>query len=321
MAFDFDAWTNDLGADLTPEERGVLSGIFKKDPKRLEALEKNQLRLTDYSRAMTKLKADEAANAKKLEDAEADLENQRGTLTTWKTGAEGKLSATEKARDDAETKLFETQRRMRKLAEEAGIDPETLELGDVTPPRKKEEPPEPVFDTKAIEELTNKTSASLIGNVRFNALMMKLNNEHRTLFGTDMPDPDVITDMVLEQMKKGNQKVDVTAIWEEKYGVKAKRDALATVAFNKRVDEEVEAKYRKRLEDEALGTAPREDGRVGSPILKRFGGKEHKSEEQQHGDTRTRHNGETGADAAKRAFNSGKYRQEAAQLARQRLAG
>lgn len=307
--FDLNSWYDELG--LTPEERAHVGELFSK-PERLTKLEGSQLRQSDYSKHMNGLKEQETTLARKLADAEADIEAERGALTTWRTNAEGKLTAAQSRAEKLEEQLFKVQQTLRGAADEHGFDADALLKTVIAEPVK--EPVKPTPTMADDEEFRRQIGSSMLGVTRLSARLHTLSAQHRKLFGEELPDAEGLVEQVLEASAKGKT-VSIDDLWKQKYGVEAKRKELDDKAFEAKVEERTAIRVKEEIERRELGNVGPED-LPGSPILGRFG--QHKTTNEGE---RPRHNGETAADAAKKAFQNGKYRKEARAIARGALAG
>lgn len=322
MDFELNAWLDELGIS-DPEERRTAAALFGAT-ERVNKLKGSVLRQADYSKAMNTLKDQEAAITRMRSEAEAEIEAERGTLTTWRATAEGRLTDAEKRARDAEDQLHRVRQEMRTLQSDYGIEDDRLSFlkpsdgtGNGAGDGKRQpntDARRSLADDDEFKTFREEVGGSLVGSARLSSVLFDLNNEHVKLFGQPLPQAQALVDEVLEKSAKG-QKVNIRDVWESKYKVPEKRAELAQADIDRRVQEGIDAGVRERLEREALGQSGTRDT-ARSPILGKFGPKEPTTQ-----DNRPRHNGMTGADAARAAVRSGKYSEEAKRIARASLAG
>lgn len=223
MAFDVKKWLVEE-MKFTPEQAEQMAPSFTGD--RVTALESGYVGKAERDR----LAAEQAGIEKTRTELKALDDKLNKEMAEWAT-----LSASEKAKatelqdsiEKAQQRALVLEQKLTRLASEHGMDPKTiLEGAPIVPEPKK--PEAPVLDPNKF------VSTDVFGNVAvFNlelaATMPYIVNEHKRLFGADL-DPRDIVKTIKERAGKKDAVVDPMAIWEEKYGVSAKREELAQAA-------------------------------------------------------------------------------------------
>lgn len=298
MAFDTKAWLKEIGFD-----DAAIAELAPKFEPMAAALEKGQLRQSDYSKMADALKKDrEALTAEqtKLQEANDALSAE---MATWaQLTAEGKQASEKQIADlraaqDSVAKLTDT---VKSLATKAGVDP-TKALEGVVPATPPATPPggpavPPDFDpTKFMPAEAAATLANL--SITMPAELAAIAHEHHELTGEWVDPRKIVTEIQTRAQTRGNQKsLDPRTVWEELFEIPTKREAKATADH----DAEIKA-AEARGREQALSEAPIPgQTRAGNraPVF----AQEHKSalDRPQPGDT---------VSSAAAAFRTGKYRQ------------
>lgn len=290
MAFDLDGFLKDLGA--TSEEEAALRAALGK-PERLSVLEKNQLRLSDYSKQMNDL-----GKAKtELETTKARLDAE---AVEWATLSASEKAAATELRSSLEKlqarELMLTQR-VQRIAADAGLDPaKALEGIDQAPPPKKDEPP-PVDTSKFVD---NERFGQL-GNYLFTMAteLPMLAQEHFELTGERLDTRALRTEIEKRAAVKGAN-LDPRAIWEDVHQIAAKRQAKDQAAREAEIKAAEQRGFERARTEAALPIAPSAGTR--SPLLKAVDPATHPSK-------LNRPAPEQGVRSAAAALATGKYRQ------------
>lgn len=257
MAFDLKAFYQELG--FTPEEAAAVTAVLDK-PERLTVLEKNQLRQSDYSKQMNGLKAeqDKLVAAQARVDAEA---------AEWASLSASEKEQNTKLRADLEAhqnKVLALTQRVTRLATEAGLDPQKALEGIEQAPPKKEEPVVPPIDPS---KFVPAEAFHQYGKYMFDVAMAipDILHEHFELTGERLSASALKAEIEARAGQKGAN-MDPRAIWEEKYGIPAKREAKAKEADERRIKEAEERGFARARSEAALPIPP-SNGR-NSPMLR-----------------------------------------------------
>lgn len=298
MALDVLKWlTDDLKVAGTAEELGAIA--TKLTPAAAE-IEKGYLRQADFSR-----KQDELSVAQtKLDGANQRLEAE---IAEWATLQANGEQVTKKQREDfekAQADVLRLQQAVRRMATDAGLDPEKALEGlnvVVKPSHEPLAPPDLSGYVKA-GDLNSQLGALASMAVKLPGIFAKISREHRGLTGQDVDELAITAELERRANTKGNQKsLDPVAIWEELHDIPTKR----TAAGKKRHDEEIAA-AEQRGEERALSQmatpGPQMPQGRHAPVFQRQDGKARESvlKRPQPGST---HN------VAVAALRTGKYRQ------------
>lgn len=249
MAFDLDKFVNDLD-DVTAEERDQLRGLFGKSKKAQGAV----LRQSDYDRLMNDNKSTLAAKEAEVEQRRADVDKEFAALATWKTDQDGRITQMQDALAKAERDELVARQAVQRLAQENGIDPNTLLAATtVVPPGKQVVDPN-TGDFVSETELTRRMSLMAVGQFRTNAQLLDLEREHRLVFGTEMPSAEGLLDEVLAEAKRGNTSASLRDVWRKKYNVDAKLEEKKEADIQKRITDAVRENEVKLRSDAALGS-------------------------------------------------------------------
>lgn len=291
MGFDLKGFLKDLGA--TPEEEKILEGALG-TPERLAALEKNQLRLSDYSKHMDGLKKEQTklADAQKRLDAEA---------AEWASLSASEKESATKLRTDLEAtqaKVLSLTQRVTRIASDAGLDPsKALEGIDQTPAPKVEPKVDPIDRSKFVGADQFGSMSEYLFNLSIELPLIA--QEHFDLTGERLDTRALKQEISTRATQKGAN-LDPRAIWSEKYDIQAKRDAKTAAARTAEI-EQAEKRGFERARSEAALPVPPSQG-MHSPVLRTVDGAPRKS-------VLERPVPESGVRSAAQALATGKYRQ------------
>ncbi len=290
MAFDLDALIKDLGV-TGDDEKAVRAALGT--PERLKYLEGNQLRQSDYSKQMNELSA--ARTALKEADDRVTAE-----MAEWaRIQAEGG-AVTKKMQDDlhkAEQRALTLQQRVTKIATEAGLDAtKALEGIDQPPPPAKKDEPAPIDTSKFV----GADQFGQFGKYMFDlvAALPMIAQEHFELTGERLNTQELRAEIEARAGKKGAN-LDPRAIWEDKYGIAAKRDTQQKAARELELKTAEQRGFDRARTEAALPVPPSQG--VHSPLLRTGDGQPRTSVLQRPAP-------ETGVRSAASALATGKYR-------------
>lgn len=289
------AWMKtDLG--ITDDEAKILDPLLT--DARVKKLDEGHLRQQDYSKKMNELTGAQG----KLDEANTRLEAE---IAEWATVQANGEQVTKKMREDldaAQLNVTKLQQVVRRVATDAGVDPEKALEGVTVVVKPQNEPPAPPDLTGYVKSGDLNTQLGSLASMalRLPGIFAKIGREHRALTGQDLDEQAIVAEIERRAGTKGNQKsLDPIAIWEEQHEIPAKR----TAAAKKQHDEEItaaEARGEERAMSQMATPGVTPQGRH-APVFQRADGKERKSvlERPQPGTT---------VNAAVTALRTGKYR-------------
>jgi len=294
MALDIPKW---LKEDMGFSEQEIVDNkLVALYTPRAEKIERGYLAQSDYSRKMDKLNADVKTQLDDLAAAQSRLDVE---IVEWAgVQARGK-TVTEKMQADfdaAQADVLRLQQTVRKVATDAGLDPEKVLAGVEVKAPVKVDLPSPIDTSKFVSVEQYQALANMA--LTLPAELAALAHEHHELTG-EWLDPRVVIDEVKSRASvKGNTKsLEARAIWEEKYGIPDKRTAKS----KKDHDEEIAAAEKRGAEraltEQALPGGPAQGKHA--PIFAKAGGRESVLKRPQPGE---------GLQSAVAALRSGKYR-------------
>lgn len=265
MAFDLDAFLKDLGA--TGDDEKVLREKLS-TPERLSQLEKNQLRLSDYSRNQDDLRKTQDALAKQKDRLDAEA-------VEW-----GRLTAAEQERattlrdslEKTEAKVLSLTQRVTRIATDAGLDPAKALEGIEQAPPKKETVVPPVDTSRFVDQ----DRLAQLGNFMFNLAMdlPAIIQEHFELTGERLDPRAIRTEIEARASQKGAN-LDARTIWEEKFKIGEKRSEKATAQRAAEIKEAEDRGFTRARTEAALPVPPSHG--LHSAVLRTVGDKGHES--------------------------------------------
>lgn len=250
-------WLDDLKTTggLTDEAFNAIKVSIEANPNADKFVKESALRQADYSRVMGEVQATRTA----LQQKEADVTRFQGELGTWKQGAETKFNNAVSEREAAQRKADAALARLRSLALANGLDEaEVLKDLDVTPnPNPNPNPnggqPNGGIDTSkflTVEQLNEQVRRATQESALVDASIYDIAQQHKALFGADLPSA---ANLVTEAIKAGKS---LSAYWEEKFNVPAKRTEVAEQKVNDRVKSAVDEALAKERSEAALRGGP-----------------------------------------------------------------
>jgi len=228
-------------AGLTEEQKQQLTSILGVEAV-AEQLNRALMAPPDYNRKMDELRQKEA-------DLNAELQNHIATLNNWKTGEESKVNQWKsQVQADYEAKFAALQKQMT----DEGLQPNIVHQ----PPASANGNGKPAssFTQEQVSQLIRE---ELQKAAFLPALTTQIVESHRQLFGA-VPDMARVTDTALRTGKT------LEATWREMYKVEDKEKANAEAAYQKRVDDEVNARIAKLQSDASMNQ--QNFGRPNDPV-------------------------------------------------------
>lgn len=292
-------WLNELQSqgNLSAEAFSQLKSSIEANSKADDFIKGSALRQSDYSRKQADLQSarqDFERTQGELKSKELALTKFQTELGEWKTGADSKIVDALKARETAETKAAQALAKLQRIGAQSGLDESEWKLTDEDTKLVNKNDNGAGIDTSRF--LTQDQLQAQIGKgtreaAILDAMIADLAEDHRELFGTRLPNK---AQLVNEALAAGKP---LTAFWEEKYGVVAKKAELVEAKIQERIQAGINDEKVKWASANALpgGNSPfRNEPR--SPVL-REGGLAAPPEA-----------GGGGVSAAIAAFNSGKFK-------------
>lgn len=288
---------------LTPEEMAQVEPVLGK-PERQEKVKGSHLRQSEFSKKMQGLDKQRADLEAAIAEKERIVAEDAAALGTWKQSADKTILENQKALEDAKTKAFRLEERMKTLATQYGVDPKELGLeGETTFPAKKPDtqPDLSEFDKKYLARGDADRIVAEVKSSPFIAAELEdIVDEHRSLFGKGINRRELVANAL-------KNKRTLREEWETTNEVNKRRDELKEKEIEERINAKVAEERTKILSEHKLPVTRGSD--VGSPILAM------RDSLKLEGTDRSKSN-ETGAvDAAVASYNTGKYRGAASQPA------
>jgi hypothetical protein len=294
FAPEVESWISELG--LTPEERKVFDPFLDK-PERIEKVKGSVLRQSEFSKKMQALDKQKAELEAAVAEKERIVAEDAASLGTWKQTADKTLADNQKALEDAKTKAFRLEERMKSLATQYGVDPKELGLdGEPKPPETK---PSLVPDASEFDKryLARGDADKLLAEVKSSpfiaAELEDIVDEHRTLFGKGVNRRELVSNAL-------KNKRTLREEWETSNEVAKRRDELKEKEIEERINAKVAEERTKILSEHKLPVT--RGAESGSPILGM------RDDLKLAGTDRSKVTGAGAVDAAVAAYNTGKYR-------------
>ncbi len=293
-------WLNELNSQgqLSAEAFAQLKSSVESNSKADEFIKGSALRQSDYSRKQAELQTarqDFDRTQAELRTKEEAVSKFQTSLGEWKADADGRIVAALKAKEQAETKAAAALAKLQRVGAQTGLDESEWKLSDEDTKLINKEGQNQPFDTSKFltqDQLKEQIGKGTREAALLDAMVADLAEDHRELFGTRLPNK---AQLVNEALAAGKP---LTAYWEEKYGVAAKKAEIAESQIQERIRQGVETEKAKWASANALpgGASPFRNDEPRSPVL-REGGLAAPPEA-----------GGGGISAAIAAFQSGKYK-------------
>lgn len=284
-------WLKELS--LTDDERKVLEPIIGK-PERQEKVKGSVLRQSEFSKKMNALDKQKLDLEAAIAEKERVVAEDAAALGTWKQTADKTIIDNQKALEDAKTKAFRLEERMKTLATQYGVDPKDLGLDGEPPPKKPETPDLTEFDKKYLGKGdADKLLAEVKSTPFIAAELEDIVDENRSLFGKSLNRRELVASAL-------KNKRTLREEWETTNEVSKRRDEIRESDIQKRINDAVAEKTTALLSEHKLPVTRGADS--GSPILSM------RDDLKLAGTDRSKNSGASAVDAAVAAYNTGRYR-------------
>jgi hypothetical protein len=258
--FDPQRFATDLGLDA--DGQAAMLGLFDKYPTAKEKF--TSLITAQVESAMAPLRAD-------LQKRATDVENEMAMLESVRSADSATLDTAHKRVETAMTAVTTAQERIRRLATQAGVDPEEWLKDLSTTPSPPPESKKPVVDSPMLDstKLLQQSGLQAWNAFRSSVEMQDIINEHATLFGKPLNNALALVDKLQDRVKRtGNGNLTLRDIWHDEYKVPEKRQELQEAQVKKREDDAYERGKREAADSAALGsTTVQQPVFAQSPVL------------------------------------------------------
>lgn len=245
MAFDIKKW---LMEDMKFSEAEAAEMAPKFTAERQSVIERNIGLGSELTAARAEIGTTQAALKKANDDLEAEMAEWAKLTTKEKTEATELRTSLEAAR----VRTVQLETRLTNLATEHGLDAKALLEGTAVIPKKEDPVVPPVDLSKYVP--ADQFGTALNFSLELPAALQWIRDEHQMLTGERLDTREIVKIIKDNATKKGAT-VDPVAIWEEKYGIAAKRTAKAE-ADQQKLIAEAEARGEERARSsQALPTA------------------------------------------------------------------
>jgi hypothetical protein len=244
--------------------------------------------------AITKTQTDLAAANERLNAEMAEWASLTAKEKTESTDLRNSLEA-------ARVRATQLETRLTNLATQHGVDPKPLLEGTAVVPPTPEKPAAPVADPRL-----DAFGHALNFNLDLTANLQWIQDQHRQLTGETLDTREIVKAIKANAGKK-DAIIDPVALWEEKYGIPAKRAAKATADHDKEIAD-AEARGEERARTNAALPGPTAPGRH-APVFGQRGTNGQITPRTSH---LSRPQPQQGVRSAAAALASGKYRQKPA---------
>lgn len=305
---DLEKFVTDLG--LPADKAKVVLDAIGSDEGVRNKFGDNVLRQSDYSAKMGDLQKEKDRLEAEYQEKVKKEETFHASLVGWKTEKEREAERIiTEARQAAESKLSDVQKKVRELAQRNGIPEEEIKdlvaastVENRRTPNDDQQPHRKNGEWMSKEEFRNEAKFY----ARLPAIQMSLEREYFRLFGQDAP--DINWEKVIDGAQSSKRSLQQE--FEATYKLPEKRAEVAETKRKKEIEEAekrgAEQARAKLMEDnpELAGRRSVTRDHRGSPILDQA--REHaKKDQSQH----TAHGPQDAVSAAVKAFNEGKYRE------------
>lgn len=237
MAFDVKAWLADPAFAFSTEEQASLLTSFSADT-RLAVLGGNQLRQSDYSKAMDAGKAEIATERAKLVDADTKLNAELAEWATVQGASAEKVAAANKRVAALEQQVLTSRQRIEQVAHTAGLDA-AVYLKDldapVTPPPAGTPPAgdPPAGDSPNMDGYAKTDDIRQVNQLLHLQpfALQTISNEHLALTGEPL-DAMALHAEITRRAAAKEDTSSLRAVWESFHDIPAKRAAAATAKYD-----------------------------------------------------------------------------------------
>jgi hypothetical protein len=218
MAFELKQWIGELAAKgkLSPEDSKLLEEKLNK-PEVIQAIGEGQLRQQEFDRKLNSLKTD-------FEKKTGELNAYHTRLSGFEKTAQDTLKTQQAQLESERTARVRYEEKLKGLARDYGLDEATLIQHMESSPAPNPAPnpaPQPAAGEQ-YERFQTDVSTAMMKMPLVQADLMDLSEEHRQL---GLKAPFRATELVSEAIER---KVPLRQVWEEKFSVSDRRQAIAT---------------------------------------------------------------------------------------------
>lgn len=245
MSFDIKKWLTEE-MKFSAEEAEQMLPKFTAD--RVSLIEKN----IGTTAALSAGQAEVAKLQKQLQDANDKLNAEMAEWASLSSAEKAESEALRKSVEAAQVRAVQLENRLTTLATQHGLDPKPLLEGTAPIPEVKKPEVPAVDPTKfvGVEQFGTTVGFAL----DLPAQLDFIQREHHKLTGEYIDARELVREIKTNAGKKDGI-VDPVALWEQKYGIQAKRDAKAKADYDKAIAD-AEARGEERgLSRAALPTA------------------------------------------------------------------
>ena len=233
---------------------------------------------SDYSRKMNDQQTAYTAKAAEIEKKQKELDTLGASLVTWKEGEAKKAAKLSAEIDALRVELGKAAGKMKELGETYLIPEEDLYIPSIQATAASTAAashsgngngnPPPGLTKEEVTQLVQDTMLKgLSGLVALPAEFMRIAEEHRALFGDSQKlDLKEVAEISRKSQFTGEPK-SVDQVWQEKFGVPAKRAEVAEAAVNARISKGIEEGVAAKLSEMNLPSS--RPMLPGSPVLRK----------------------------------------------------
>lgn len=293
MAIDINKWLKDEMQFSDAE----VAEIAPKFAAKAQIVERGYLAQADYSRMSNELQAAKTAHTAASDRLNAEL----AEFAELQASGNVDLSASRQRIDKLEADMLKRDQAVRRLATAAGEDPDAVLTALGTAPNPNPNPsPAPGIDTTKFVTV-EAYNALATAAISLPAELMAIGDEHFALTGVRLDPRTVVTELNARAGAPRNQKsLNPRVIWEELNGIPAKRAAKATADHDAEIAAAVERGKQEALTNLQVPTGGSPAARHAPVLVNR------------PASVLQRPQPGSAVASAVNAFNSGKYRPQAA---------
>lgn len=240
---------------LTPEERKALLGLLTKD------------KVKDRVRDGVLMRADYTKKTQELAEERKKVQADHERLLGWEKEARDKIEKLNKALEEKSISAAQYEARLKRIGDDYGIDLSDLNLSN-SQPATEPTTKTPAMDPGFLEDFQKlKQGFETAGQAwpEVAAELYDLGNEHQELFGKPLKNG---RDLVKTAIK---EKITLREAWEREHKVPERRTEILRETIRKEEKDRLEAEFRQRASEIALGPGQKPAGEAGpeSPVLSR----------------------------------------------------
>ncbi len=262
MAFDTTRWLQEeMG--FTAEQAAQLAPQFADRADRLEAGYVGSAARQQFDAQ----RAEIASTQQALKDANDKLNREMAEWASLTAAEKAQATELQNSLEAARVRVAQIETRLQTTAQQYGFDPKTILEGTAVIPEKKEPVAQPI-DTKQFVN-RDQIVPVLDYQMDFAAALPVLVADHQALFGERLDTRDLLKE-VRTRAAKNDGNIDPFKVWEEKYGVPAKRQQVADEKYKADIAA-AEARGREAGLSERAMPGPADPGRH-APIFRNGSG-------------------------------------------------